>query len=164
MRPDQACDDFVRAHYSSLFRAAFLLTGHRAAAEDLTQDAVVRLIQKWPRIVRAEHPPAYARRLLLHLFLSGRRRRWTTEIPLAELPDSTQPSESARVEDWDWLRRALLALPPRQRAALVLRYYEDASETDTAKILGCSVGTVKSLASRGLAALRAHDAASEPAD
>lgn len=152
--PDR--DTFVAARHGALVRAAYLLTGSQPDAEDLAQEALVRIVGRWRKVVRADDPVAYANRVLLNVFLSGRARRWRGEIPHAELPESEGDAGYRRVDDRDGLRRALLALPPRQRAAVVLRHYEQRSEADTATMLGCSVGTVKSLTSRGLATLRAE--------
>ena len=147
---------FLARQQTGLLRAAYLLTGDSARAQDLVQETVVRLLVSWRRVERADAPEAYAQRVLLNTFLSGRRRRWHRELPYAEPPDAAGgPSPYAVVEDHDELRRALQSLPARQRAAVVLRHHQDLSEARTAELLGCSVGTVKSLTSRGLAALRA---------
>lgn len=137
-----------------MVRAAFLLTGSQHDAEDLVQDALVRIVGRWRRVAAADDPVAYANRILLNVFLSGRERRWRGEVPHASVPEEPGAGEYGRVDDRDRLRRALLTLPPRQRAAVVLRHYEQRSEAQTASSLGCSVGTVKSLTSRGLAQLR----------
>lgn len=144
------CEQFLGREYRGLLRAAWLLTGSRPAAEDLAQETAVRVVVQWPKVARADRPEAYARRVLLNTFLSARRRAWRAEVPVADVPDSAAAAGDG-IED---LRRALLTLPPRQRAAVVLRHYEDRSEVETAALLGCSVGNVKALTSRGLAALR----------
>lgn len=149
------CEQFVAGQHAALSRAAFLLTGERDAAQDLVQETLIRVLVQWRRVARADVPEAYARRILLNTFLGGRRRAWHREQPQALLPD--RPGEAgdyAAVDELDTLRRALLSLPPRQRAAVVLRHYEDRSEAQTAELLGCSVGNVKALTSRGLVALR----------
>ena len=146
---------FLERQHTVLLRAAYLLSGDSAAAQDLAQETVVRVLLAWRKVERADVPEAYVQRVLMNTFLAGQRRRWRGERPFAQVPQGpTVPSPYAGVEDFDALRRALLALPPRQRAAVVLRHYEDLSEARTAEVLGCSVGTVKSLTSRGLAALR----------
>lgn len=150
-----ACDAFVVAQYPALLRAAFLRTGQQASAQDLTQDALVKVIRKWRLVERADSPEAYARQVLVRLFVDGRRRRQAGEVVVADLADTASVGSAAEaVGDRDLLRRALAALPPRQRTAVVLRHYEQQSEAATAAAMGCSVGNVKSLTSRGLAALR----------
>lgn len=146
---------FLAQQQTGLLRAAYLLTGDSTRAQDLVQETFVRLLASWRQVERADVPEAYAQRVLLNTFLTGHRRRWHGELPHAELPDASgEQSPYAAVDDHDELRRALLSLPARQRAAVVLRHHQDLSEARTAELLGCSVGTVKSLTSRGLAALR----------
>jgi RNA polymerase sigma-70 factor (sigma-E family) len=152
--PVPDCAAFVAALQPALVRSAYLLCGSQQDAEDLVQETLVRIVQRWRRVAAAEDSAAYASRILLNVFLSGRARRWHGELPHAHLPETAGAGGYDRVEDRDRLRRALLALPPRQRAAVVLRHYEQRSEADTAVLMACSVGTVKSLTSRGLAALR----------
>jgi len=138
-----------------MLRSAFLLCGSRSDAEDLAQEALIRVVQRWGRVSRSDDPVAYSNRILLNTFLSGRRRRWHVEVSHASPPDvSDESSDYEAVDDRDVLRRALLSLPPRQRAAVVLRHYQQMSEADTARLMDCSVGTVKSLTSRGLVGLR----------
>lgn len=146
--------DFASGQQQRLLRAAFLLTGDRGAAQDLAQETLIKVLSSWGRFVSAGDPLAYSRRIMLNEYLQSRRRRWHGESPRHVLPDVTGPDEHARVDQRDLLRRALATLPPRQRAAVVLRQFEDLSEAQTADVLGCSTGTVKSLTSRGLAALR----------
>ncbi len=153
------CERFLLGEHAALTRAAYLLTGDQSAAQDLVQETLVRVIVQWRRVARADQPAAYVHRMMLNAFLSGRRRSWHGELPHAILPDQATGSPYTAVDEQDVLRRALLTLSPRQRAAVVLRHYEDRSEADTAALMGCSVGTVKSLGSRGLAALRAALAA-----
>lgn len=120
----------------------------------------MKVLVKWPQVSRANDPAAYASAMLTNVFLAGRRRLWHREVPSGDLPDRARTDTGAgRADDRDDLRRRLLALPPRQRAAVVLRHYEQLTEADTARALGCSAGTVKSLTSRGLASLRAAAAA-----
>jgi RNA polymerase sigma-70 factor (sigma-E family) len=145
--------DFVLIAYQRLVRIAYLLCGDRFEAEDLVQTALARAALVWHRVT-AEGPDAYVRKILLNVFRSSRRRRWCGEIPVAAVPDRGLPDPASTVEERDILRRALAALPARQRAAVVLRFYEGLAEAETAVVLGCSVGTVKSLTSRGLQRLR----------
>lgn len=144
----------MAAEQAALLRAAFLLTGSQDAAEDLVQETMVRVFVHWRRVARADSPPAYVRRMLLSVFLRGRERSWHGEIPHGLLSELPEDAPYSAVDEQDGIRRGLLTLPPRQRAAVVLRHYEDRSEADTAAVLACSVGTVQSRTSRGLARLR----------
>lgn len=148
--------EFAAARQSHLLRAAYLLTGDRDAAQDLAQETLVRLLMAWPRVRAADDPFAYSRRTMLNLYLRSRRRRWHGERPQEILPERPAPDDHARADQRDLLNRALATLPPRQRAAVVLRQFEDLSEAETAQVMRCSTGTVKSLTSRGLSALRRH--------
>jgi RNA polymerase sigma-70 factor (sigma-E family) len=145
---------FVRARYGSLLRTAFLLCGDRGKAEDLVQTTLAKTVVAWSRLQGAEGIDHYVQRVLVNTFLTSRRRRSWWELPLGRPVESPARDEYASVEQRDLLRRALEGLPARQRAAVVLRFYQDLSEQDTARALGCSVGTVKSLTSRGLRTLR----------
>lgn len=146
---------FVVARHLALLRAAYLLTGDRGAAEDLVQTALAEAAYRWSRIAE-ERPEAYVRRVMYNKFCSGlRRRRVLVESPVADVPERAVGDETDRVDTQLSLGAALARLAPRQRACLVLRYYEDRSEAETAAILGCSVGTVKSQTHDGLRRLRA---------
>jgi RNA polymerase sigma-70 factor (sigma-E family) len=149
---ETAFREFVAARSAALVRAAYLLTGDRGDAEDAVQAALVRVYLAWPRIRRQEAVEAYTRRVLVREVLSWRRRRRVPQLLTAEVPDVVGPERPAADDD---LRRALLALPPRQRAVVVLRYYDDLTEAQIADALGVSPGSVKTHASRALAALRA---------
>jgi RNA polymerase sigma-70 factor (sigma-E family) len=144
---------FVADRGRVLVRVAYALTGDQFAAEDLVQSALAKAMVRWRQI--GDSPEAYVRRVVFHEFVSGwRRRRRRPETPMAMVPevsvgDGTDESQVRLV-----LREALLALPPRQRAVIVLRYLEDRSEHEVAEILGCREGTVASQASRALAKLR----------
>jgi RNA polymerase sigma-70 factor (sigma-E family) len=153
-RDDEEVTAFVRARYGSLLRTAFLLCGDRGKAEDLVQTTLAKTIVAWPRLQRSEGIDHYVQRVLVNTFVSSTRRRSWWEQPWGRLVESEARDEYVGVEQRDLLRRALDRLPARQRAAVVLRFYEDLSEQDTAHALGCSVGTVKSLSSRGLQTLR----------
>jgi RNA polymerase sigma-70 factor (sigma-E family) len=153
-RDDEEVTAFVRARYGSLLRTAFLLCGDSGKAEDLVQTTLAKTIVAWPRLQRSEGIDHYVQRVLVNTFVSSTRRRSWWEQPWGRLVESQARDEYAGVEQRDLLRRALDRLPARQRAAVVLRFYEDLSEQDTAHALGCSVGTVKSLSSRGLQTLR----------
>jgi RNA polymerase sigma-70 factor (sigma-E family) len=154
---DASFEDFVAGSSARLFTMARLLTGgHRTEAEDLLQGAFERAYRHWGRISRRSEPERYVRQILVNASVDRwRRLRRHPEIPLAAGAGPATADASAAVADRDLLLRGLAALPARQRAVLVLRYFEDLSEAQTAAILGCSVGTVKSQAARGLARLRA---------
>jgi RNA polymerase sigma-70 factor (sigma-E family) len=147
---------FVERWWAPLTRTAYLLTGDRGHAEDLVQAALEKTHRKWNRVSAMEVPEAYVRRAMVNTAISWRRRRRVTEVPL--LPSDVVPAgdEYRRVEQRQQVVAALRKLPPKMRAVLVLRYFEDLSEQDVADTLGCSVGTVKSQASRGLDRLRAR--------
>ncbi|GAA0941255.1 SigE family RNA polymerase sigma factor [Nonomuraea longicatena] len=143
--------EFMAAHQQSLTRTAYLLTGDRHLAEDLLQSVLVKVLGRWP----VTNPPAYARKALVNQYISWRRRRVSTaELPSAEPPERSYSSEEPTIVRIA-VQRALSRLPPKQRAVIVLRYYEDLTEQETAKVLNCSVGTVKSTAHHALARLRA---------
>jgi RNA polymerase sigma-70 factor (sigma-E family) len=144
-------DEFVATRSRALLRTAYLLTGEHALAEDLVQTALAKTWFAWGRIDGPPEP--YVRRVLVTTYATWWRRKWQGERPTGSLPEVPVDAGSA-VEDRDALWRALAALPRRQRAVVVLRYYEDLSEADTAAALGISKGTVKSQAAKALAALR----------
>ncbi|PZG44519.1 SigE family RNA polymerase sigma factor [Spongiactinospora gelatinilytica] len=151
---DDDFEDFVRARTTSLLRSAYLLTGDQHLAEDLVQSALARTHGAWRRLRRSGNADAYTRRTMYNLQVNWWRRRRFTETGLDFAPERAHPDgtdEGALRLD---LRRALLCLPPRQRAVLVLRYLEDRSEAEAADVLGCTVGTIKSQAAKGLARLR----------
>lgn len=152
-----AFDDFVATRSARLLRTAYLLTHDRALAEDLVQTSLAKAWFAWGRI--EGQPEAYVRRIMVNTYSSWWRRRWNGEEATADLPERAagaghRPGEDGRVDDRTDLWRALARLPKRQRAVVVLRFYEDLSEAETAEIMQCSVGTVKSQASRALAKLR----------
>jgi RNA polymerase sigma-70 factor (sigma-E family) len=147
--------EYVRARQHTLLRAAFLVCGDVHLAEDLLQGALVKLARQWER-VRDEAPDAYVRRILYRDAVSSWRKRRREVLGIE--PAWVEPLdtwESEEVERRVDVLRALDALTPRQRATIVLRYFEDRSERDTAEILGCSVGTVKSQTHDALVRLRA---------
>jgi len=155
-------DAFALASAPRMRRLAFLLTGDEHHAEDLAQIALAKIYFSWRRLQSADAPDAYARRVLINAASTWRRRRWRGELPVAVLPELGRAEPSA--EERDVLVRALRQLPVRQRAVLVLRFYEDLPEAQVAAILGVPVGTVKSQQSRGLARLRALLGDEPPAD
>lgn len=142
-------EEFVAARRQALLRTAYLLTGNHDDAEDLVQVALVKAVPHWGRI--AGHPEPYVRKILARESVSRwRRRRWR-EVPIAVLPERPTP---AAPEEALELQDALAKLAPRQRAVIVLRYYEDLTERQTAEALGIAIGTVKSQARDGLTRLR----------
>lgn len=141
-------ESFVAGSQHRLFRQAVLLAGDRAAAQDLVQQSLVSLYVAWPRV---REPGAYARRILVRAFLDTKRRRGR-EHDLHALSDGAPPERDPSLTLT--VRGALAELPPRTRAVVVLRYWEDRSVEETARLLGCSTGTVKSTASKGLSTLR----------
>ena len=151
---------YVAARQGALLRTAILLTGDRHVAEDLLQTALARLYLSWGSVRRTEAMDAYVRRVMVNQLTSWWRRAWRRrEISVGEVADRPGPRRVVQdtaedVAQRDAMWRALLDLPPGQRAAVVLRYYEDLSEAQTAEVLGCSVGTVKSQVHRALNRLR----------
>lgn len=145
-------DDFVAARGDALWRSAWLLTGDGHLAEDLVQTALAKSYRAWERIGDPAGFEAYVRRTLYTTYVSWWRRRWNGERPTAQLPEAPDaaPDLALRRD----LVAALATLPRGQRAVIVLRYFEDRSERETADALGCSVGTVKSQCARALTALR----------
>ena len=153
-RPDEGFREYVHERLPALQRLAYLLSQDRHRADDLVQDALVKLYLKWDRARAATDSHAYARTTLVRTFLSERRTNWARRVVLVDrLPDtaaSHDPDAASAVA----VRAALAALPPRQRAVIALRYYSDLSVEETGQTLGCSPGTVKSQTAKGLAALR----------
>jgi RNA polymerase sigma-70 factor (sigma-E family) len=150
-------DTFVAARWSRLLRVAYLLTGDWAAAEDLTQNALVKAWFAWRRI--EGDPEPYVRKIVVRSFLTARRRRWRAEVPVELMPEHPVAGDTAsELAERDALWRALGRLPARQRAIVVLRYFEDLSERQIADQLGVRAGTVKSQASKAPASLRLDEA------
>lgn len=149
--------EFVAARSGALHRAAYLLTGNWATAEDLVQTALTKTYLAWKRIGAIDSVEAYTRRVLYNTNASWWRRRSSSERPTDTFPDAStgrDPMEASIERDLIW--RYVRELPKRQRAVLVLRYYEDLSEADSARILGVSAGTIKSQTSRALNNLRSR--------
>jgi RNA polymerase sigma-70 factor (sigma-E family) len=150
-------DDVYAALWPRLVRTAYAVTRDRGLAEDAVQTAFAKAYRSWRRISRLDAPEAYLRRMVINEVLNDRRlARRRHEVSRAEPPERTGPEGSdvalAHGEMWD----ALATLPPRQRAVLVLRYYEDLSEQQIADAMGCRPGTVKSQASAALSSLRSR--------
>ncbi len=155
MRDETAFIEFAEAVRGQLRRTAYLMCGDWEQASDHVQEGLIRVYVAWPRLTRAGREHAYARKAVVSAFIDHSRRRSSTEIP-AE-PDHNV-SSGRDIAESVALRAALMSaltdLPPRQRACVVLRYFDDLSVADTAAALGCSEGTVKSQTSRALASLR----------
>ncbi|KAK1181553.1 SigE family RNA polymerase sigma factor [Streptomyces sp. NBS 14/10] len=146
-------EEFVAARGPRLLRVAWLLTGDAHLAEDLLQTVLAKVWPKWRRIA-GENPEAYVRKALVNTHASWWRRRWRGEVPHDEVPDTrAMPDPFEGVDLEQSLAAVVRGLPVRQRAVVVLRYFEDLSVEDTADVLGCSTGTVKSQASKALRTL-----------
>jgi RNA polymerase sigma-70 factor (sigma-E family) len=145
-------EEYVAGRSTRLLRTAYLLTRDWALAEDLLQTALAKAWLAWGRI--HGEPDPYVRAVLVNTYSSWWRRRWNGETPTERLPERAAADPHAAVDEQDALWQALGRLPKRQRAVLVLRYFDDLSEAEVARLLGCAVGTVKSQASRALAKLR----------
>lgn len=144
--------EFVESRSPALRRSAYALTGDLDTAEDLVQGALVKLVRRWDEV---DNPEAYVRRTMYHDHASRwRRRKVIREDSVAAPPDRSVTDGAGQVDDRLALRQALLRLTVRQRAVLVLRFYEDLPEREVAEILGCSVGTVRSQTARSLARVR----------
>lgn len=159
MRDEAGFRAFVEANGATLLHAARLLTGDHHRGEDLVQTALTKVYLKWGRI---DAPLAYARRTLVTAHIDQSRRRWWGERPTETLPETPSASADVHASDLrDELRRMLAGLSPRERAVVVMRYYCDLSEQDTATTLGIPVGTVKSSCARALARLRVEATATQ---
>ncbi|MGN9763924.1 SigE family RNA polymerase sigma factor [Micromonospora sp. SD12] len=152
-------EEFADSRLAALLRYAVMLTGDPHQAQDLVQDTMVRVQLNWRRVARADSPERYVRRMLTNQYVDWRRGSWMRRVLLRADPDDAVPAPAdhaqhavERDQVWSWLSR----LPRRQRATLVLRYYEDLPDAEIADILGCAVGTVRSSISRALATLRAE--------
>ena len=160
---DGSFDAFVGANLDGLLRTAYLITWDEREAEDLVQECLIKVARRWSRVGTMQHPLAYARRVLVNLATDdakGRFRR-RAELDTAVVGADRQrrsvgveAPELARLETRSQLVAALAELAPRQRAVLVLRYFLDVSEANTAQALGCSVGTVKNTGAKALVRLR----------
>jgi len=148
---DDGFKEFVETRYVDLLRIAFLLTGSAAEAEDLLQACLVKAMRRWRKI---EDPVAYLRRVMANQHISWWRRYRQREVTTPSPPDTHVHDLAERVVLRDELQEALNGLPPRTRAVVILRYVADLPEAEVAAVLGCSLGTVKSQASRGLTRLR----------
>lgn len=154
--PHDAFEEFARAQTPRLFRSAWLMCGHRAEAEDLVQETLAKVYVRMRRRLGAQldNPAAYAQTALARTFISARRRRSSTETPYGELPAGVAADHAAATDLRVSLREALADLPPLDRAVLVLRYLDDLSVDEVARMLDLSPGAVKNRSMRALARMR----------
>lgn len=145
---------FVEGRSPAYLRTAYLLTGDWGHAEDLLQTSLAKVYRAWGRVHERSNLDAYVRKVMVNTYSGWWQRAWRGERPTESLPETPTTDSYDAIDQRDRLRRALTALPTKQRAAVVLRHYDDHSEADVARILSCSVGTVKSQTARGLARLR----------
>ncbi len=155
-REVNAFSEFVEARSAALFRTAYLMVGDHQLAQDLLQEALVKTLIAWPRLSDHHSVESYTRRIVVTTSISWRRRRSFHERPTDTLPEAVGTDPVDGIVTHDAVLAALLTLPPRQRAAIVLRYYQDLTEAQTAEAMGCAVGTVKSQVASGLTKLRAQ--------
>jgi RNA polymerase sigma-70 factor (sigma-E family) len=150
---DPDFDSWVAARGPGLLRLAYVLTGNATDAEDVVQDALSRALPRWSRIARVEDPDAYVRRMVVNAHVSGWRKFRRREVPVESVRDGVAPAGTSS-EERDRMWRACQALPPDQRTAVVLRFYEDLDYAEIADLTGVREGSVRSRVSRGIAALR----------
>jgi RNA polymerase sigma-70 factor (sigma-E family) len=148
-------EEYAAATWPSLYRSAYLLTGNHADAEDVAQQTLLNAYRAWPRVRASDSPDAYLRRMLTNTFLSARRPKKRRLEVLTDAPPETGHTPAGGTEARMVLWPHVKSLPPRQRAVIVLRYYEGLTEQEIAETLGCSRGNVKSTAHRALKAQRA---------
>jgi RNA polymerase sigma-70 factor (sigma-E family) len=149
-------EEFAAARLGAVLRFAVVLTGDRAVAEDVVQEVLIRALGRWEIIARLDRPEAYVRKMIVNEWLSWRRRSWR-QVPSGagtDVDTRLTPDPATGHAERDALLAELARLPRRQRAVLVLRYYEALSDAEIAEVLGCAPGTVRGYASRALAALR----------
>jgi RNA polymerase sigma-70 factor (sigma-E family) len=150
-----AFEEYAASAWAWLYRSSYLLTGNHADAEDLAQQTLEQAYRSWAKVSRADQPVAYLRRMQTNLYISQRRPKARKLELLTDAPPEPRPAPTAGPEDRMVLWPHVASLAPRQRAVIVLRYYEQLSEREIAEALGCSTGNVKSTAHRALQALRA---------
>jgi RNA polymerase sigma-70 factor (sigma-E family) len=149
-------EEFAAARLPAVLKFAAVLTGDRGLAEDVVQEVLARAIARWQTISRLDCPEAYVRRMIVNEYLSWRRRSWRLVLAGAgtDIASRPTPDHAARYAERDAICAELAKLPLRQRAVLVLRYYEGLSDVEIAEVLGCRPATVRGYACRALAALR----------
>lgn len=146
--------EFVAIRWPGLLRMAYGLSADRGAAEDLAQATLARVYASWSRVRRADNQDAYLYRILCNTYKDGFRKRRVAEVQAESVPDEAHPDPAERVESRVVVMAAVNELPPKQRLVLLLRYFADLSEAQTAEAMGVSVGTVKSQTSRAIERLR----------
>lgn len=151
----EAFSEFISARSGSLFRTAYLVMGDYQLAQDLVQESLTKTFLAWPRLRDVRNAEAYTRRVIVTTSISWRRRKSFAERPADRLADPGIPDPTSLLPERGELWEAVHRLPPRQRAAVVLRFCEDLSERQTAELMGCSVGSVKRQVSVALSKLRA---------
>jgi len=156
--------EYVAARWSRLVRSAILLGCSIAEAEDLVQSALERCLTHWRKVEKAHDRDAYVHKILLNTFTGSRRRKWTTEVAMADTPDQPSPDQTSAVDRTDALERGLSRLPHDQRVAVVLRYYSHLTEQQMAGVLNVPAGTIKSRLSRALATLASDPSLEELRD
>ncbi|WP_203825371.1 SigE family RNA polymerase sigma factor [Actinoplanes palleronii] len=152
-------EEFADSRLNALLRYAVMLTGDSDTAQDLVQETMLRVQLHWRRVTHSDSPDSYVRKILTNQFIESRRTSWWRRVLLRPDPDpvvAAPADHAAESAERDRVWSLLAILPRRQRAALVLRFYEDLPDQEIADILGCAVGTVRSSISRGLDALRAE--------
>jgi RNA polymerase sigma-70 factor (sigma-E family) len=159
---EAAFSDFVVRSYRELVRTAFLLTGDRGQAEDLVQQCLLSTYRSWGRLETPANAAAYTRTSMVRQAVRWRGRRWRGEVPTGDLPPVAVADRTAEVDLAEQVRRALMLLPAKQRAVLILRFFDDLPEAEVASVLRCSVGTVKSRTSRALHTLRLRGLLEQP--
>ena len=153
---DDSFREYIGVRLDPLRRTAYLICGDWHSADDVVSTAITKIYQDWHRISQMDNPDAYLRRVLVNTWLMERRRPWRRERSVPDLPAvAGQPGDDRSVHERLSLLKHLTALPPRQRAAVVLRFYCDLSVEQTAQVLQCNPGTVKSQVARALVTLRA---------
>ena len=155
--------EYVSARSAALHRVAYLIVGDVGLAQDLVQEALIRTFVAWSRLHHAANAEAYTRRAITTIAIDwSRRKGWSAERTTDHPPDTPAPGHADRIDEHTWIGQCLRRLTVRQRVAIVLRYYEDLTEAQTAAAMGCRVGTVKSTVSTGMARLRDLLGASGP--
>lgn len=155
MTSDERFREFVLKRSRALHRTAYLLTGNWETARDLVQTALARAWVRWSRSAWPDLPELYVRRIMVTTYSNWWRRRWRAEFPAGELPERPDARDAyAQVDLHTSVRTALAMLPHKQRAIVVLRYFDDLTEAEVARLMGCSIGTVKSQTAKAFAKLR----------
>ncbi|MFL6109607.1 MAG: SigE family RNA polymerase sigma factor [Marmoricola sp.] len=164
MTRDDSFSEYVTAGWSRLVRSAILFGCSESEAQDLVQTTLERCLIHWRKVERASDRDAYVHRILLNTFVASRRRRWSGEIAMAEVPDHAHPDQTMDVDQAEAVERGLARLPHDQRVVVVLRYYAHLSEQQMSAVLDVPAGTIKSRLSRALTTLAADPSLEELRD